>query len=66
MRRFVLLGLFANGEESDSPRIVRLVKAASLLHLRETTGPRWDGLVAEVKVYKSGKSLNDMVAIQRD
>lgn len=49
-RRYeLLLGLFANGEEGESPRIVRLVKAASLLHLGETTGPRWDGLVAAIK-----------------
>lgn len=48
-RRYeLLLGLFANGEEGESPRIVRLVKAAALLHLGETTGPRWDGLVAEI------------------
>lgn len=49
MRRYdLLLGLFPNGEEGENPRIVRMVKAASLLHLRETAGPRWDGLVAEV------------------
>jgi hypothetical protein len=48
-RRYeLLLGLFANGEEGESPRIVRLVKAASLLHLGETAGPRWDGLVAAI------------------
>ena len=28
--------------------MVRMVKAAALLHLRETTGPRWDGLAAEI------------------
>lgn len=49
-RRYeLLLGLFANGEEGESAHIVRLVKAASHLHLRETSGPRWDGLVAAVK-----------------
>jgi len=48
-RRYeLLLGLFANGEEGESPRIVRLVKAAALQHLRETSGPRWDGLVAAI------------------
>ncbi|HKH46180.1 MAG TPA: tetratricopeptide repeat protein [Thermoanaerobaculia bacterium] len=49
MRRYdLLLGLFANGETSTSPGIVRMIKAASHLHLRETSGPRWDGLVAEI------------------
>jgi hypothetical protein len=49
MRRYdLLLGLFQNGEPSTSPRIVRMIKAASHLHLRETSGPRWDGLVAEI------------------
>jgi tetratricopeptide (TPR) repeat protein len=49
MRRYdLLLGLFQNGEASTSPRIVRMIKAASHLHLRETSGPRWDGLVAEI------------------
>jgi tetratricopeptide (TPR) repeat protein len=49
MRRYdLLLGLFANGEPSTSPPIVRMIKAASHLHLRETSGPRWDGLVAEI------------------
>jgi hypothetical protein len=49
MRRYdLLLGLFQNGEASTSPRIVRMIKAASHLHLRETGGPRWDGLVAEI------------------
>ncbi len=50
MRRYdLLLGLFANGEASTNPRLVWMLKAASLLHLRETAGPRWDGLVAEVE-----------------
>jgi tetratricopeptide (TPR) repeat protein len=50
MRRYeLLLGLFANGEEGESPRIVRLVKVASLMHMGETTGPRWEGLVAAIK-----------------
>lgn len=49
MRRYdLLLGLFANGEASTSPGIVRMIKAASHLHLRETSGSRWDGLVAEI------------------
>ena len=49
MRRYdLLLGLFANGEEGTNPDLVRMLKAASLLHLRETRGPRWDGLVAAV------------------
>ncbi len=49
MRRYdLLLGLFANGEASTNPLLVRMLKAAAHLHLRETGGPRWDGLVAEV------------------
>lgn len=49
MRRYdLLLGLFANGEPSTSPPIVRMIKAAAHLHLREASGPRWDGLVAEI------------------
>ena len=48
-RRYdLLLGLFANGEEGESANIVRLVKVAAHYHLRETQGPRWDGLVAAV------------------
>jgi hypothetical protein len=48
-RRYdLLLGLYPNGEEGGNPRLVRMVKAAALLHLRETRGPRWDGLAAEV------------------
>ena len=50
MRRYdLLLGLYPDGQESEDPRLVRMLKAASLLHLRETRGPRWDGLVAEVE-----------------
>lgn len=49
-RRYdLLLGLFANGEEGESANIVRLVKLAAHYHLRETQGPRWEGLVAAVK-----------------
>jgi hypothetical protein len=50
MRKYdLLLGLYPNGEEGEEgPSLVRMVKAASLLHLRETSGPRWDGLVAEI------------------
>lgn len=49
MRRYeLLLGLFQNGEPSTSPPIVRMIKAAAHLHLGETRGPRWDGLVAEI------------------
>jgi hypothetical protein len=49
MRKYdLLLGLYPNGEPVEGPSMVRMVKAASLLHLRETTGPRWDGLVAEI------------------
>jgi tetratricopeptide (TPR) repeat protein len=49
MRRYdLLLGLFANGEASTNPTLVRMIKAAAHLHLRETSGPRWDGLVAEI------------------
>ncbi|HET9226754.1 MAG TPA: hypothetical protein VFR31_08805 [Thermoanaerobaculia bacterium] len=48
-RRYdLLLGLFANGEEGESANIVRLVKVAAHYHLRETEGPRWEGLVAAV------------------
>jgi hypothetical protein len=50
MRRYdLLLGLYPDGEESEDPRLVRMLKAASLLHLRETRGPRWEELVAEVE-----------------
>lgn len=45
----LLLGLYPDGQESEEPRLVRMLKAASLLHLHETHGPRWDGLVAEVE-----------------
>jgi hypothetical protein len=49
MRKYdLLLGLYPEGEESAKPTLVRLLKAASLLHLRETSGPRWDGVVAEI------------------
>ena len=49
MRKYdLLLGLYPNGEKTEGPSMVRMVKAAALLHLRETTGPRWDGLVAEI------------------
>jgi hypothetical protein len=49
MRRYdLLLGLYPEGEESPKPNLVRMLKAASLLHLRETCGPRWDGMVAEI------------------
>jgi hypothetical protein len=49
MRKYdLLLGLYPNGEPVEGPSMVRMVKAASLLHLRETTGPRWNGLVAEI------------------
>jgi hypothetical protein len=49
MRKYdLLLGLYPNGEKTEAPSMVRMVKAAALLHLRETTGPRWDGLVAEI------------------
>jgi hypothetical protein len=50
MRKYdLLLGLYPDGQESEDPRLVRLLKAASLLHLRETSGPRWEGLVAEIE-----------------
>jgi hypothetical protein len=49
MHRYdLLLGLYPDGQESEDPHLVRMLKAASLLHLRETHGPRWEGLVAEV------------------
>ena len=49
MRKYdLLLGLYPNGEKTEGPSMVRMVKAAALLHLRETTGPRWDGLAAEI------------------
>jgi hypothetical protein len=49
MRKYeLLLGLYPEGEESKVPRLVRMLKAASLLHLREIQGLRWDGLVAEI------------------
>jgi tetratricopeptide (TPR) repeat protein len=49
MRKYeLLLGLFAEGEPNTKPNLVRMLKAASLLHLRETRGPRWDGLAVEI------------------
>ncbi|HEY0555632.1 MAG TPA: hypothetical protein VGG20_15355 [Thermoanaerobaculia bacterium] len=49
MRKYeLLLGLYPEGQESMKPGLIRMLKAASLLHLRETRGPRWDGVVAEV------------------
>jgi len=49
MRKYdLLLGLYPNGGKTEGPSMVRMVKAAALLHLRETTGPRWDGLAAEI------------------
>jgi tetratricopeptide (TPR) repeat protein len=44
-----LLALFPNGDEGQSPSIVRVVKAAALLHLGETEGPRREGLAKEVE-----------------
>lgn len=44
----LLLGLFPSGAESEKPDLIRMVKAASLLHLGETSGPRWEALRAEV------------------
>lgn len=50
MRKYdLLLGLYPEGQESENPLLVRMLKAAALLHLHETHGPRWDGLVAEVE-----------------
>ena len=50
LRRYAqLLALFPEGDESSSPHIVRVVKAASHLHLREVEGARWKGLAREVK-----------------
>jgi hypothetical protein len=50
MRNYpLLLDLFANSSEGGNPATVRLLKAAAHLHLLETQGPRWDGLVAEIK-----------------
>ncbi|HEV7505241.1 MAG TPA: hypothetical protein VGS07_10040 [Thermoanaerobaculia bacterium] len=49
MRKYeLLLGLYPEGEVNTKPNLVRMLKAASLLHLRETQGPRWDGLAAEI------------------
>ncbi len=49
MRKYeLLLGLYPEGQESMKPGLIRMLKAASLLHLRETRGPRWDGVVAEI------------------
>jgi tetratricopeptide (TPR) repeat protein len=49
MRKYdLLLGLYPEGEESAKPALVRMLKAASLLHLGETSGPRWDGVAAEI------------------
>ncbi len=49
-RRFeLLLAVYPAGDESDAPRIVRVLKAAALLHLGETRGPRWSTLVGEVE-----------------
>lgn len=49
MRKYeLLLGLFPSGVEGGKPTLLRMMRAASLLHLGETSGPRWDGLVAEV------------------
>ena len=49
MRKYdLLLGLYPEGEESAKPTLIRMLKAASLLHLRETSGPRWDGVAAEI------------------
>jgi hypothetical protein len=49
MRKYeLLLGLYPEGQESAKPGLIRMLKAASLLHLRETRGPRWDGVVAEI------------------
>gem|GEM_PF-2374710 len=49
MRKYdLLLDLYTKGQETAKPDLVRMMKAASLLHLRETHGPRWDGVVAEI------------------
>lgn len=44
----LLLGLFPKGAESEKPDLIRMVKAAALLHLGETSGPRWEELTAQV------------------
>lgn len=44
----LLLGLFPQGAESEKPDLIRMVKAAALLHLGETSGPRWEELTAQV------------------
>lgn len=50
MRRYgLLLDLFADGREGESPHIVRLLKAAAFLHLGETRGPRWEEFLAAVR-----------------
>jgi len=49
MRKYdLLLDLYTAGQKSEKPDLIRMMKAASLLHLRETHGPRWDGVVAEI------------------
>jgi tetratricopeptide (TPR) repeat protein len=44
----LLLELFPNPTIADAPAIVRILKAASLLQLRESSGVRWSGLAAEI------------------
>jgi tetratricopeptide (TPR) repeat protein len=50
--------LFPNAGEGKGAHVIRVLKAASLLHLRETGGARWDDLVAEIgKDLHGGDSL---------
>ena len=44
----LLLGLFPNGEQGEAASMVRFVSVAALLHLRETTGPRWEAVTAAI------------------
>jgi hypothetical protein len=50
MRRYeLLLDLFSSGQEGENSPVVRLLKAASHLHLEETSGKRWEEFLAEVE-----------------
>lgn len=53
----LLLGLFPSAEKPTGPGVVRLLKIAALLHLKEGSGPRWQALENEVAQDKAGSDF---------
>ena len=48
----LLLALFPTSDKPTGPGVIRVLKVAALLHLREVSGPRWQALTNQVSVEK--------------